>query len=241
MQKTMQAVAEAGGNMEAVAGDSIYPVLNMLNTKYFIMPLQGGETVPLLNPYAYGNAWMVDKVTFVDNANDELEALGKINLRHEAVADKKFMESLSLTPAPSPKGEGSSQSSQDAQSNQNTPNTQSNPKTQNTPNVIGTVVLKQYAPNQLTYQVDAEKDGVIVFSEIYYPGWTATDNGQEVELGRVDYVLRALPVKAGKHQIVLTFQPKSITITETIAYVAFGILILAILIVAFLTWKKKKG
>ena len=241
MQKTMQAVAEAGGNMEAVAGDSIYPVLNMLNTKYFIMPLQGGETVPLLNPYAYGNAWMVDKVTFVDNANDELEALGKINLRHEAVADKKFMESLSLTPAPSPKGEGSSQSSQDAQSNQNTPNTQSNPNTQNTPNVIGTVVLKQYAPNQLTYQVDAEKDGVIVFSEIYYPGWTATDNGQEVELGRVDYVLRALPVKAGKHQIVLTFQPKSITITETIAYVAFGILILAILIVAFLTWKKKKG
>ena len=63
MQKTMQAIAAAGGDMTKVNGDSIYPVLNMLNAKYFIMPLQGGQTVPVLNPYAYGNAQFVDEVS----------------------------------------------------------------------------------------------------------------------------------------------------------------------------------
>ena len=220
MQKTMQAVAEAGGNMEAVAGDSIFPVLNMLNTKYFILPLQGGETIPVKNPYAYGNAWMVNKISFVDNANAELDALGKMDLRHEAVADKKFMESL--TPNPSLKGEGSSQS------------------TQNVPNTPNIITLKKYQPNQLTYSVDAKTGGVVVFSEIYYPGWTATIDGQEAELGRVNYVLRALKVPAGKHEVVLSFYPKSIDRTETIAYIAFGLLMLAILAIVFKEIRTKK-
>ena len=67
-----------------------FPVLNMLNTKYFILPLQGGQTAPLLNPYAQGNGWFVDKLTFVDDANAEYASVGKIDVRHEAVADKKF-------------------------------------------------------------------------------------------------------------------------------------------------------
>ena len=94
MQKTMKAVAEAGGDMTKVNGDSIFPVLNMLNAKYFIMPLQGGQTVPVQNPYAYGNAWFVDEVKYVNNANEEIEGVGKVNLRHVAVADAKFKEQL---------------------------------------------------------------------------------------------------------------------------------------------------
>ena len=92
MQKTMKAVAEAGGDMTKVNGDSIFPVLNMLNTKYFILPLQGGQTVPVQNPYAYGNAWFVDEVQYVNNANEEIDGVGKVNLRHVAVADAKFKE-----------------------------------------------------------------------------------------------------------------------------------------------------
>ena len=53
MQQAMSAIAKAQGDMTSVPGDSVYPVLNMLNTKYIIMPLQGGQTVPLQNPYAY--------------------------------------------------------------------------------------------------------------------------------------------------------------------------------------------
>ena len=71
MQQLFGAVSEAGGDMTQVNGDSICPVLNMLNTKYFIFPLQGGQTVPIQNPYVYGNGWFVDQITYVDNANKE--------------------------------------------------------------------------------------------------------------------------------------------------------------------------
>ena len=94
MEGVMKAVAEAEGDMTVIKGDSIWPVLNMLNMRYIIMPLQNGETVPLKNQYALGNAWFVDKLTYVDNANQELDALAKMDIRHEAVADKKFQEQL---------------------------------------------------------------------------------------------------------------------------------------------------
>ena len=94
MQQLFGAVSEAGGDMTQVNGDSICPVLNMLNTKYFIFPLQGGQTVPIQNPYVYGNGWFVDQITYVDNANKEIETVGQIDLRHQAVADAKFKEQL---------------------------------------------------------------------------------------------------------------------------------------------------
>ena len=196
-----RAVAGAAGDMTQVNGDSIYPVLNMLNTKYFILPLQGGQTVPLENPYTYGNAWFVDKVNYVDNANEELAMTGKVALRHEAVADKKFREQL---------GDGIVQ------------------------DTLSVVNIKAYEPNRLTYEVNSDKGGVVVFSEIYYPGWTATVDGEETELGRVDYVLRALKVKPGKHEVVLSFFPKSIDRTETAAYSAYVVLLL---LIVYLGWR----
>ena len=206
MQKLMPAIAEAQGDMTLIPGDSIYPVLNMLNTKYVIVPLQGGQTVPIQNPYAYGNAWFVDKVNYVDNANQEIDMIGRLNLRHEAVADKKFQEQL---------GNAVDQD-----------------------NAI--VTIKAYEPNHLVYDVQSDKGGVVVFSEIYYPGWTATIDGQPAELGRVNYILRALNVKAGNHQVELSFNPKTVERTETIAYVAFVLLLLAVAAVVFIEWKKQK-
>ena len=207
MEQTFSAIAEAQGDMTQVKGDSIYPVLNMLNTKYFILPLQGGQTVPVENPYTYGNAWLVDKITYVDNANQELDMMGKIDLRHEAVADAKFKAQL---------GEAVAQ------------------------DTLSVVRIKSYEPNQVSYEVESGKGGVIVFSEIYYPGWTATVDGVEQELGRVDYVLRALQVKPGKHEVVLSFFPKTITRTETIAYVALAILLLLVIGLAVQGWRKVK-
>ena len=194
------AVSKSAGDMTQVNGDSIFPVLNMLNTKYFILPLQGGRTVPLENPYTYGNAWFVDKLHYVDNANQELDMTGQLPLRHEAVADKKFSQQL---------GEAMPQDTNSL------------------------VRITAYEPNKLTYEVNSGKGGVIVFSEIYYPGWTATVDGVEQELGRVDYVLRALQVKPGRHEVVLSFFPKTIDRTETVAYVAYVVLLLIIL---FLIW-----
>ena len=77
---------EAGADMTKLDAN-LTPVLNMLNTRYFIFPLQGGETVPVFNPYALGNAWFVDEVEYVDNANGEIDALHRINPRNTAVVD----------------------------------------------------------------------------------------------------------------------------------------------------------
>lgn len=208
IQKTMKAVAEAGGDMTKVNGDSIFPVLNMLNTKYFIFPLQGGQTVPVQNPYAYGNAWFVDKVTYANNANEEIAEVGKLNLRHEAVADAKFKEQL-----------GQSVPQDDT----------------------SMVKMIQYKPNNLTYEVKSSKGGVIVFSEIYYPGWTATVDGQPAELGRVNYILRALNVKPGSHKVVLDFHPSSLKKTETVAYIGYVVLLLLLVVGIGVEWKKKKA
>ena len=208
MQKTMQAIMTAGGDMSKVDGRSIYPILNMLNTKYFILPLQGNQTAPVLNPYAYGNAWFVDKVTYVNNANEEIDKVGKIDLHHEAVADKQFETILKAS------------------------NAQGN---------VSQVELVSYAPNKLKYNVSSEKGGVVVFSEIYYPGWTATIDGQKAELGRVNYILRALNVEKGKHTIELAFDPQSVHTTETIATVSFAVLLLLIVLIAFLEYKKRKN
>ena len=207
MQKLMPAIAEAQGDMTQVAGDSIWPVLNMLNMKYVIMPLQGGQTVPVMTPYAYGNAWFVDRIDYVDNANAELDGMAKLNLRHEAVADKRFKEQL---------GEAVVQGN------------------------TSVVQLESYEPNELSYDVNSDKGGVLVFSEIYYPGWTATVDGQPVELGRVNYVLRAMNVKAGKHAVTLSFKPASLDRTETIAYVSYTILLLAVAIGVVMMYRKKK-
>ena len=80
----------------------------------------------------------------------------------------------------------------------------------------------------------------MVFSEIYYPGWTATVDDQPVEVGRVDYVLRALTVSPGQHKVVLSFFPKSLDTTETVAYASLGVLLLLILLALFLSYRKMK-
>lgn len=206
MQAAMQAIAAKNGNMQEVDGAKVFPVLNMLNTKYFILPLQGGATMPLQNIYAQGNGWFVDKINYVADANAEYSGVGKIDVRHEAVADKKFEAALGQ-----------------AKANDST----------------AIVKLDKYEPNNLQYTVNSKNGGVVVFSEIYYPGWTATIDGQPAELGRVNYILRAVSVKPGKHTVVLDFHPTSISTTETIAYIAIVILLLAIAGAGYMEWKKK--
>ena len=207
MRAMMGAIAEAGGDMTKVNGDSIWPVLNMLNTKYVIMPLQGGQTVPIQNTYSFGNAWFVNKITYVKNANEEIDALGKLNLRHEAVADEKFKDIL---------GNATEQGG------------------------TSVATVTAYDANRLAYDVKSDKGGILVFSEIYYPGWTATVDGQPVEVGRVNYVLRAINIKPGAHKVELSFFPKTVDNTETIAYIASAILLLVLILALVKTFMKKK-
>lgn len=180
------------------------PVLNMLNTKYFIVGNQQAQQqgaqpqiMAQRNPDAMGNAWFVSKIDWANNADEELDALGKINLRKEAVADKRFESVLKADVAPL--------------------------------DSTSTIKLTSYAPNELKYHASAKATGIAVFSEIYYPqGWEATVDGKPVEIGRVNYILRALALPAGEHEIVFSYRPKSIVITESIAYGGIAVLLLAI-------------
>ena len=197
-----KAVADAGGDTEKLDA-SEFPVLNMLNTKYFIFPLQGGQTVPLPNPYALGNAWFVDEVKYVGNANEEIEAIHGLEPSQVAVVDKKFESVVKSVPSDS----------------------------------TATIELVAYEPNYLKYEVNSEKGGTVVFSEIYYPGWQSTVDGEEVPHGRADYIFRAMNVPAGKHVVEFRFDPKSLHLTETIAFVALGLLALWAAVLVFMRIK----
>ena len=207
-QAVRQAISDTNGDLSQVNTDSLWNVLNMLNTKYFLMvnTQEPEKSFQLQNPSAMGNAWFVDKVNYVDNANQELDGLKDADLRRVAVADKQFQTVL---------GEAAVQDSTAA------------------------VELTSYEPNELKYTVKSRQGGVLVFSEIFYPGWEVTIDGQPAELGRVDYVLRALRVEPGQHEVVMSFFPKTLDTTETLAYVALAVLALLVVALLVMAFRRK--
>lgn len=202
-------IAQASGVMEEVDG-SKFNVLNMLNTKYFVLPAgRNGEAIPIQNPYAYGNAWFVKNVSYVANANEEIETLYDINPRETAVVDKRFKETL--------KG-----------------------VTTNNTDSLASITLTSYSPNHLVYETTNENAGIAIFSEIYYPdGWQVTIDGQPATLARANYILRALHLPAGKHVIEMKFDPQSLHLTESIAYGALVLLLIGVITAICLTYTKK--
>ncbi|MEG2820640.1 MAG: YfhO family protein, partial [Muribaculaceae bacterium] len=104
-----------------------------------------------------------------------------------------------------------------------------------------TIYETKYAPNELTYHATSQNGGLAVFSEIYFPwGWHATIDGKDAEIGRVNYVLRALKIPAGSHTINFRFEPESVKTTETIAYIAIAIIYLAMIVAVFGIGRKKE-
>lgn len=86
------------------------------------------------------------------------------------------------------------------------------------PSPADTIYETSYAPDRLTYKSRSARGGVAVFSEIYFPwGWEASIDGKPAQIGRVDYVLRALKVPAGEHDIIFTFNPKSTKVTNSVS------------------------
>ena len=92
----------------------------------------------------------------------------------------------------------------------------------------GLIRLESYAPNKLVYKSDNSGEGFAVFSEIYYPeGWVATIDGEVVPIIQANYVLRALEIPAGQHEIVFEFKPDSYFVGNKISLL-FSILILGL-------------
>ena len=195
-----------------------FPVLNMLNMKYAIVPLQGGKQAPVYNPYAMGNCWFVDEVMLVDTPDEECAALGTIDLHKQAVADKKFAEALDII------------------------------KPEFAPLMAFDTTLIQltsYAPNCLTYEAMTERNKVAVFSEIYYPyDWhlyLVNASGEKVELplARVNYTLRAAVIPAGHHQLVMEFTPHAVKTDRWCMALMILALLLSVGGLTYPLWRKK--
>ena len=185
-------------------------VLNMLNTRYIIQPLEDGRETVVRNPGALGNAWFVSEVKWVDNADAEMEAITDFDPSFTAVADRKFEREIGAKVVPPVAGD--------------------------------TIYETGYKPDELTYRYHSQQGGLAVFSEIYFPwGWQVTVDGEPVEMGRVNYVLRAVNLPAGDHEVVFRFDPESVHTTEAIAYISLILILAAFVLVGIGAWKSRKA
>lgn len=185
---------------------SACPSLNMLNTRYIIY---NPEQPPLRNPFAFGNAWFVDKIDIVENADAEIARLDEINPLTTAVTDIRFKDEVKDF----------------------TPQLDS----------TATITLDSYRPNRLTYTTRTQTEQLAVFSEIYYqPGWNATIDGQPVSHFRADWILRAMRIPAGEHQVVFEFRPQGYITAAYISSISSSLILLLVIgAVAYSLWKTR--
>ena len=210
MQALYSEIVNKNGQMDSVDAAK-YPVLNMLNMRYVILPgAEQGQIIPLRNPYALGNGWFVDRVQYVTNANEEINALQGMDPATTAAVDQRFRDAL----------QGLEQPHKDS---------------------LSVVRLTAYEPNRVVYETENTGDGVAVFSEIYYPdGWQVTVDGEPAPLARANYVLRALYLPAGKHTVEMHFDPQSLHVTEGIAYAGLSLLAVGALVAVGLGWRRSR-
>ena len=176
-------------------------VLNMLNTKYFITPKGQAQQ----NPGAMGNAWFINEINTVANADAEIASLNGFNPANTAIVDVRFSEQM----------------------------------IDGLDNVGTSITLAEYKPNYLKYNSTSSKNGIAIFSEIYYDkGWNAYVDGELKPHFRANYVLRGMQIPAGNHVVEFKFEPAVYHVSERIALASSIILLL---LLAFVSVKELKA
>ncbi|MDB5283664.1 MAG: putative rane protein [Bacteroidota bacterium] len=192
-----------------IAKNNIH-VLNMLNTKYVIAPGQRKEPEAQRNPGAAGNAWFIKDIKWAKNADEEMADLTDFNEKSTLIVDQRYK---AMIPDNALGGDSA-----------------------------GSIRLLSYSPNKLVYASNSASSQVAVFSEIYYDnkkGWNAYVDGKPADHFRADYVLRAMVLPAGAHQIEFKFEPKSIVEGNKIAYAgSFLLFLFAFGTIGFAGYKK---
>lgn len=180
-------------------------VIDMLNVKYIIQTNDKGEEFPTLNSDANGNAWFVNELKMVDNADAEMKALEKFDSKKEVIFDKS-----SDIFGPYKKMPFKNQSF--------------------VKDSTASIKLTSYKPNHLKYVSNNTNNGFAVFSEMYYKnGWIATIDGKEAPILKVNYALRGLNIPAGNHKIEFKFEPQVVKTGSTIALISFiGMMLLLV-------------
>ncbi len=208
-------VENAATIQDVEAGLPELKVVSMLNGKYIIL---GENYSPVVNPYAYGNAWFVSDFVSAATPDEEIALLEGTDLRTTAVIGQDFQDAVK--------------------------NVQTEEMTFDMPRIS----LTHYAPNDLRYSFRTGSERAAIFSEIYYPkGWKAwiepagatgevrnghyhpTAEGRPVELFRADWMLRGAVIPAGEGQLIMRFEPDSYQLGENISRASSILLILLLL------------
>lgn len=101
--------------------------------------------------------------------------------------------------------------------------------------------LTKYQANELEFKTQSKTPQLAVFSEIYYPkGWKVLVDEKEVPYLKADYLLRAVYVPAGKHQVRMIFEPEVIAQGKIISMVAFVLFVLLSASGIYFLFRKKK-
>jgi Bacterial membrane protein YfhO len=194
-------------------------VYNMLNTKYFIVPngQQGGAAV-MPNKDACGNAWFVNNIKMVNNADEEMLALNAPSLsdssmrgdfvaKNTAIVAKSFAANI--------------------------------PVTTFIKDSSATIKLDKYGLQEMLYSSKNTQAGFAVFSDIYYDGgWKAYVDDKETPIVKANYVLRAINIPAGSHKIKFEFNPPKAKALHTLAFISSSFVILCFIGLLYWGWKK---
>lgn len=187
--------------------------LNMLNAKWILSKnQQNGVMQAIPNMRSCGNAWTVDSIIWAANADAEMAALSNFSANNHVVVDARFKDYIGDI----------------------------------IPNKAGDeITLTAYDPKEMTYKaIITGNEDLVVFSEIFYeaPGqkWQAYVDGKPVDHIRVNYLLRALKVPVGEHDIVFKFEPETYYKGEAIDLTFSILLVLALAAAGFFEWRKSK-
>ena len=194
------------------------PVLSMLNTKYIIL---GASVPPVENTFRLGNAWFVNEIVPVNNANEEIETLKVVNPAFQAVVSADFIQQNDALAEEVQRLAANVGKEEEAVADMSLNNF---------------IELASYAPNKLVYNYSSNKPQIALFSEVYYnPGWVATitpaagGEAQPLDIFRANWILRGAVVPAGDYTIEFTFNPPCFELGEKYSMVSSGILMLLLL------------
>lgn len=188
-------------------------VLDMLNTRYLILPGEEGQPVAQLRTTANGAAWFVDRLVTAEDARQEIDLLGKTDLKTTAVIAARDLP-LAQLPAAAAADTLPGRS----------------------------IALVEYHANRLRYEYSTPAEAVAVFSEIYYDkGWTATIDGEETPAFRADYVLRAMRLPAGTHVVEWRFRAPGWRAAEAVTGICSVVILVSAAAVVLAVRRKRRG
>lgn len=186
------------------------PILNMLNTKYLIIPNKEGKLEAQQNIEANGNVWFVENLLGVANANEEMQALDDLDTKTTAVLLNNDLKESGLN-LPIKKDSLATISLK--------------------ANSLNKLV---YASNTNSDQF------AVFSEIYYKNGWNAYLDGKLQPHYRVNYVLRGMKIPAGTHEIVFKFEPKVIAEGKIYSLTSYALLLFVSVGWFFYDEKKKR-